>query len=265
MPFPVKQGAETPEYTFPYRYGVVEYALSDRSVDPHSWLPGDEGGVIVGPVITCLPVATRYSPDCTFPEPIKSDPVTGLREGFEASPVFFEVALQESTISCPNLEETVKNSLLATIEHDVERVTLESLLLEAGAPISTETSYECALSAAVQAAGDVTNADGLALITIPPNLAVFALSNHYLKEDGRGRLVDPFGNVFRVLKGVDATRLFVEDEAYNELWLSEPLIDTLSYPKDAQRSTNTIIVRGEQAYIYVQNRCRVVAIDFACS
>lgn len=265
---PISQGPELPPFRFPYRFGVAHYALqTKRTIDPHSWLPGDDGGVSVGPILSCIPVAQEYQADCVFPNPIKSNPVNGLRESIEAKPRFFEIALQESTLSCPELEELAKQSLLATIEHAIESEFLEELLLAAPAPISTESSYLCAISAAVKQAGSSTNADGRALIVAPPSLLAYGLGTHLLSINDADQLVDPWGNVYLSLKGPNnVERLWVVEQAYLELFLSAVDIDALSYPKDKQRQENTIIVRGEQAYIFARSLdCGVIAVDFSCS
>lgn len=258
-------GPLSPPWAGAYKYGVLSYALSKRRIDSHAWsAPENNGGAEIGPNLICTPAATEYDNSCSFPNPIKSNPIIATRGEFTAVPRWFEVALQESTRTCPDLEPLAKQSLLATIEHAVEQETLD-LLLAGPVVLGSEPSYLCALSAAVQAAGGVTNSDGRALIFIPPTLAVYGLGTGYLKDDGAGHLVDPFGNWFVVLKGPNATRIFVANEAYLELWLSDVNLDSVSYPRDSQRDTNTLVVRAEQAYIYVQNYdCEVLAIDFVC-
>lgn len=257
-------GPLSPPWGGAYKYGVLSYTLSKRRIDVHAWSPvAADGGINVGPNLVCTPIATEYDNSCSFPNPIKSDPIIATRDSFTAVPRWFEVALQESTRTCPELEPLAKQSVFATIEHAVEQETLSKLLAEA-VVLGSEPSYLCALSAAVQAAGGVTNSDGRALIFIPPTLAVYGLGTGYLKDDGQGHLADAFGNWFVVLKGPNATRIFVTNDSYLELWLSDVNLDSISYPRDSQRDTNTIVVRAEQAYLYIQDYCEVLAIDFVC-
>lgn len=263
MPVAINPIGTVPPFRFPYRFGPVEYFLTKRTnVDPHIWVSPDiDGGVVVGPNLICTPAATAYDQTCVVPSALKSDPVSGVRPAFIAEAQWFEVALEESTFSCPDLEPLARQSLLATIEHYVEGQVLDTLLASS-IVLAAAPSYQCALSAAVQQAGAVTNSDGRAVIFVPPALAAYALSTHYLSVDADGHLVDAFGNWFVVLKGPDATRLFVVNELTAEVFLSDVIIDEIS---SVDRSLNTKIVRAEQGVILVFDACDSFAIDFVCA